>query len=125
MTSRCSARGEGVENVSAVELAAGNQVERGDEEADPAGDENGVRREAGRTWGRMRIPAQQASEWMQADGERFAAEADDGSGASGAPRHAEHKADGDGDGRGDIAGERAVDSHVHQRVAVEECGSGS
>jgi len=33
---------ECVEDVSTVELAAGNEVERGDEQADPAGDEDGM-----------------------------------------------------------------------------------
>ena len=36
------ARRERVEDVAAVELAAGDQVERGDEQADPARDEDGM-----------------------------------------------------------------------------------
>ena len=43
---RCSAGRDGIEDVAAVELAAGDQVQRGDEEADPAGDEHRMGRDA-------------------------------------------------------------------------------
>ena len=36
------ARRQGVEKMAAVELPGGDEVERGDEEADPAGDEDGM-----------------------------------------------------------------------------------
>ena len=36
---------------------------------------------------------------------------------------AEHEADGDGDERGDVAGQRAVDAHIHERVAAGNAGA--
>ena len=107
---------EGVEDVAAIELSAGDEIERSDEEADPAGDQDGVGSDVvkGRGGG---IPLEQEG-MEEADGEGLAAEADDGHGGVGRGLVAEGKAHGDGDGGGHVAGQRAVDADVHQRVAV-------
>ena len=102
--------------MAAVELAAGNQVQRGDEQADPAGDKHRVRRDVVERWERG-VPMQ--SEGVeQADGERFAAETNDSLRRDGMGVMAEREAHAHGHGRSDIAGQRTVDAHIHERVAV-------
>ena len=76
------ARREGVEDVSAVKLAAGNEIERGDEETDPAGDEDGVGRGLVER-GNGGVPVGEKVA-QQLDGERIAAEANDGLRCAGA-----------------------------------------
>ena len=65
--------------MSTVELAAGDEIERCDEEADPSGDEDGVRCDV-IEGGNRRIPLHQDAV-NEADGEGFAAEDDEAEGA--------------------------------------------
>ena len=115
------ARGERVEDMAAVELAAGDEIERGDEEADPAGNENGMRRgliEGGD--GGVPVGKKMA---QQADGERIASKANEGLRCTGCAGRAEHEADGNCEGGGDEAGERTVDSYIHESVACGDAGA--
>jgi len=113
--------GDGVEDVTAVELPTGNEVEGSDEEADPSGDEDGV-------WGDviegggLGVPADEQGV-EDADGEGFSAEADDGDGCVCGGVDAESETDGDGEGGGDIAGEGAVDADVHEGVEAGDAGA--
>ena len=113
--------GDGVEDVSAVELTAGNEIEGSDEEADPSGDEDGVGGDVFEG-GSLGVPANEQG-MEDADGEGFAAEADDGDGCVGGGMNTEGEPDGDGHGGGDIAGQRAVDAHVHEGVEAGDAGS--
>ena len=68
------ARRDGVEDVSAIELAAGDEVERSDEESDPSGEEYGMRGDAVEGWDGG-VPV--GDEGMdQVEGDGFAAELD-------------------------------------------------
>ena len=102
--------------MSAVELAAGNEIERGNEEADPAGDEDGVRRNVieGRNG---RIPLHQDAV-DEANRKRFTAKDDDCGGRVSRGVEAESEADSDGDGGGDVAGEGSVEADVHEGIAI-------
>ena len=113
--------GDGVEDVAAIELAAGDEVERGDEEADPSGYEHRVRGNVLEGRG-LRIPVHEQGV-DEADGEGFAAEADNGDGRVGGGLDAEGKAHGDGQRRGKIAGQGAVDADVHEGVEVGNAGA--
>ena len=113
------ARRDGVKDVSAVELGGRDEVERGNEQADPACDENrmvrGVRK--GRNAG---LDVREKAV-HQGDGQGIGKiYAGVGAGGVGASRcwMREQQADGDGDDRGDVAGDWAVGSHVHESVAV-------
>ncbi len=106
---------ERVENVSAVELAAGDEIQRGDEEADPSGHEHRMRRSLMER-GNDGFHHQQTMQ--QLDGQRVAAKADEGLRCAAGLGHAQQKSHGDGQRRGDIAGQRPVDSHVHERIAA-------
>jgi hypothetical protein len=112
----CARGRDGVENVSAVELAAGNQVQRGDEEADPSGDQHGVRRDVGKV-GDGGVPVHQ-QRVDQADGERFAAKHDYGGRSVCRGVEAQGKSDRHGQCRCHISGQRPIDAHIHQCVAV-------
>ena len=124
------ARRKRVEDVAAVELAAGNEIERGDEEADPAGDEDGMWRglieggdggvPVGEECGSNRMVSGSPPKRIR------------DSGAPGGAGNAEDEADGDGERGRDKAGERTVDSHVHESVAAgdaradaDDCAEGS
>lgn len=75
------ARRESVEDVSAVKLAAGEEIEGGDEESDPARDEDGVRGGLIER-GDGGVPVGENAA-QQVDGERIAAEANEGLGRAG------------------------------------------
>ena len=114
---------DGIENVAAVELAAGDQVQRGDEQTNPSCDKQRVGRsvvEGGEGW----LPAQQQGV-DEADGERLAAERNDGDGRIVRQRTAEQKALGHGQDRGGIADQRTVDAHIHESVAGGNEGADS
>ena len=60
---------------------------------------------------------------QDANGERRAAEADDGGRSVSGSGGAEHEADGDGDGRGDVTGQGTIDADVHEGVAGRDAGA--
>jgi hypothetical protein len=109
------ARGEGEEQVTAVELAAGDEVEGGDEQADPAGDEN--RMADGLSELRGSVVERGEEPGHEFEGERFA-ESDQGSSVSGRIGVREKQADGYSQERGKESGQRSVDANVDEGAAV-------
>ena len=98
-----------VEEMAAVELAAGDEIESGDEEADPAGDEDGVVEgvvEVGRVEKRGE----------NVDGERLA-QVDDGVWRGGRDGLRECEPKGDGEERDDVTGQRPIGADIDQSLA--------
>src|ERR1035437_7652410 len=83
---------DGVENMSAIELAAGDQVKRSDEQTDPPGHQYRVRRNVVKQ-GNRGVPLHKESV-EEADGKWFAAKADNGCGGVGRRVEAERKTHG-------------------------------
>ena len=115
------ARREGVEDVSAVELAAGDEIERGDEEADPAGDQDGVGRglvEGGD--GGVPVGENVVQKRMVSGSPPKRTMADRCVGGRGT---LSTKPTATATAEAMIAGQRAVDAHVHERVAAGDAGA--
>ena len=95
--------------MTAVELTAGNEIEGGDEEADPACDEDGV------VEGVMEVRSVEDG-CEDVDGQRLA-ESDHAGRGMERYRPREGKSESDGDERDEVAGERAVSADVDERLA--------
>ena len=103
---------QGVEKMAAIELAGGDEVERGDEEAHPAGDEDGMAECVFEGWG-----VEKRGEG--GEGER-GAEVDDAGGVEGRCGFRAGDADDAGDDRGAVAGDGSPNADVNQGSAVRD-----
>ena len=111
---------DGVEDVSAIELAGGQQIERGNEETHPAGDEHGVADHESEGGYAGMHPREQGMN--EADGPGIP-EANQGGGWVLRQRLGERESDDDCDQRRDISTDGAVDTDVEERVAVGDPAS--